>query len=273
MQKGQLRWWQAAALSLCFLCVAFLTMFFAGFLQAESNSAAQHIPMDKVTRDPLNILFAQAAGALVAVGLGLRWLGSDKPAESLGLQKNPQIHTLIFAVLAGFSLQFPLTELSNALRTIFPVSIEEQIAVQRMLNPSHWLGAFETTLAIVLVAPLSEEVLFRGIMIRGLNARYGKVVAVILSALLFGLAHMGIIELVYASIVGILLGLLYLSKQNLWTCITLHASFNAAPLVLPSRLIPIEGFNLVSENVQHLRPDLFSASALLFAFSFYFLMK
>lgn len=57
----------------------------------------------------------------------------------------------------------------------------------------------------VLVAPVVEELIFRGLVLRGLE-KYGKIFAILISAILFGLFHGNIVQGPYAFAVGLVLG-------------------------------------------------------------------
>ncbi len=89
----------------------------------------------------------------------------------------------------------------------------------------------------VVVAPLVEEVLFRGVLFRGLRSRMRFVWAAGLSSLLFGLMHGLGILLVATGLVGFFCAWVYERSGSLWTAIATHAAFNAtAVAVLP--LVP-----------------------------------
>lgn len=75
-------------------------------------------------------------------------------------------------------------------------------------------------LYVGIAAPFTEEIVYRGFVLRGL-APYGKKMAIILSAILFGLAHGNIYQFFYAAAVGLVLG--YVSMEfSIWWAIGLH---------------------------------------------------
>jgi membrane protease YdiL (CAAX protease family) len=78
------------------------------------------------------------------------------------------------------------------------------------------------------IAPVVEELLFRGVVAESLRHR-GTVVALFVSSLLFALAHLG--GLLYYTVGGVVLGLLYW-KRGLWAAIAGHATFNGCLVVL-----------------------------------------
>lgn len=92
-------------------------------------------------------------------------------------------------------------------------------------------GGFYTTITMVVVAPFFEEVLFRGIVLRGLLARMPQPAAIVASALIFGAAHLNLYQFVGAGLLGLVLGWLYARFRSTWPCILLHATQNALVLL------------------------------------------
>ena len=64
-------------------------------------------------------------------------------------------------------------------------------------------------LAIVIAAPLVEELLFRGLVYQRIRVLTGAKTAIILSALYFGIYHMNVVQGIYAFLLGILLAWVY----------------------------------------------------------------
>lgn len=87
-------------------------------------------------------------------------------------------------------------------------------------------------ISIALVAPLVEEVVFRGFIYGGLRSKLGVTLSVIVSALVFSLAHSfsvgGSILLLAPSLflAGVALALVYERTRSLVPGMVLHASFN-----------------------------------------------
>jgi hypothetical protein len=86
------------------------------------------------------------------------------------------------------------------------------------------LGCFALT-AMVL-APLFEETLFRGVLLPVLGNRWGGAAGVAASALVFGLAHLSLGELVPLVVLGLGLGWLRLRSGRLGPCVLMHGLWN-----------------------------------------------
>lgn len=119
------------------------------------------------------------------------------------------------------------TLLIETLQRWLPVSAWEQKAFSEMVEMT--LPAFVAT---CLVAPVVEEMLFRGILLRSFLQRYPRGVAIGYSALFFGAAHLNIYQFLLAFLLGLLLGWLYERSRSLIPCIALHAAVNTSVVVL-----------------------------------------
>jgi len=81
-------------------------------------------------------------------------------------------------------------------------------------------------LTAIVLAPLFEETLFRGVLLPALGRRFGAAVAVVLSAALFAAAHLSLTELVPLFLLGCGLGLLRLRSGRLAASVLMHALWN-----------------------------------------------
>ena len=79
---------------------------------------------------------------------------------------------------------------------------------------------------IVVLAPLLEELLFRGIILDGYLKNYSPVNSILISAFLFALIHGNLAQGIGAFVMGIVMGLLYWRTKSLLLCIALHFTNN-----------------------------------------------
>jgi membrane protease YdiL (CAAX protease family) len=202
----------------------------------------------------LTVIQLLAMGGTIAIGLRLFDPDSELP-EALSLAPvNPA--TLGACIAAGLCLQWPLTELSNALHAhVFgPDSLEYQLALQNMTEPRSFGQGVLVVTSIAALVPAAEELLFRGLFLFGLQRRYGNGFALLVSSSFFGIVHGAPVPAVYATVAGLLLGTLALATRSVWPGIALHGAINAVPILLPERVLPIAGFNVPSETATHLPP-------------------
>ncbi len=76
-------------------------------------------------------------------------------------------------------------------------------------------------ITITIVPPIVEELLFRGMVLQSLR-KYGDGFAVVTSAILFGLYHGNFVQMVFAFIAGLVMGLVVVRTNSLWTSILIH---------------------------------------------------
>lgn len=82
-----------------------------------------------------------------------------------------------------------------------------------------------TVINVACVAPLLEELLFRGVILDGFLRRYSSFKAIFLSALFFAVLHYGP-QIATAMLLGLLAGYVYYYTGSIWACIILHGVNN-----------------------------------------------
>jgi uncharacterized protein len=91
-----------------------------------------------------------------------------------------------------------------------------------------WWGAF---LKVVVIAPVIEELIFRGIILHGFRKNYHAATAVIISALLFSLFHLNPWQMPATFLLGLLLGWIMIRTRNILLAIIGHAINNLLVLL------------------------------------------
>ena len=81
-------------------------------------------------------------------------------------------------------------------------------------------------IALVIAAPILEELVFRGIMLDGLLRIYSPTKAIVVSSLLFGVIHLNPVQFVGGALVGGFMGWVYFHTRSVLATILIHASFN-----------------------------------------------
>lgn len=81
-------------------------------------------------------------------------------------------------------------------------------------------------LSAVIAAPIVEEVIFRGVVLGSFRKIFPAWASILISAIIFGVYHMNPVAIVYATVIGIIAGVVYEKKQNLLFPIMLHMANN-----------------------------------------------
>lgn len=156
------------------------------------------------------------------------------PRTLAGLRVLPAAH-LWRSVAIGVALAIPawigVTLLANLSATVlqglgYPQENGIVSTVMERADPT------VIVLAVVLVAPVAEELFFRGVVYNAWEREYGTRAAVIGSAGLFALIHGSLVQLLPIFVLGIGLALLYRSTRSLPATMAMHAGFNAVTVVL-----------------------------------------
>ena len=109
---------------------------------------------------------------------------------------------------------------------------------EQNLTPEDWdssrAGAYALSfLAVVVVAPVTEELLYRGLGLSLLLARTGTPVAVGITAVLFGLGHGLVLSLAAFIWFGIVIALVRLRTDSIYPAFAVHCAFNAIGMTAP----------------------------------------
>ncbi len=175
------------------------------------------------------ILAVSAAGVyIVATPVAMWILGVFKNGGLRGMFAKSNLPTR--QVAAAIPMLYAVTIVINLIATVVNIVLSgslEQVAQDNpFLNiPTGTIGVLLNYLWMVLIAPVFEEVLFRGGLLNSLK-KHGNWFAVIVSGLLFGLAHVNIAQMLYATALGIMLGMMYVRAGSVVPCIIAHICIN-----------------------------------------------
>ncbi len=93
-------------------------------------------------------------------------------------------------------------------------------------------GGLGLIVLICVIAPVVEEMLFRGVMLRSFLRQYPEGTAIAHSAAVFGLAHLNVYQFVLAFGLGLLIGKLYAATRSLLPGILIHACYNTTVVIV-----------------------------------------
>jgi membrane protease YdiL (CAAX protease family) len=91
--------------------------------------------------------------------------------------------------------------------------------------------AIATGVLLIAIAPVAEELFFRGFLYQAFRNSFGVLPGAILSGLVFGVIHLEFFKLVQLAILGVILALLFEKTQSLWPPIMLHAINNTLAFI------------------------------------------
>lgn len=131
-----------------------------------------------------------------------------------------------WARVSGRGLAPPL--LLWAFVLMFAVGVVLEPLLRLMPELSLEVGrGFWTILSLVIFAPIFEELICRGVVLGSLRGKFGVTTAWLVSSLFFGVLHGQPVQVINATVIGLVLGYVYLATDSLWSVMILHALNNA----------------------------------------------
>lgn len=179
--------------------------------------------------------------AACAVVMVVGWRIGNPPMREVFVLRRVSALALMAVIIASAGAIIVLSEVDNLVRKILPMPEFIARILGDLMSPSeHFLA---TLFLMVIVAPVTEEVMFRGLILRGFLRRFSLLRAFLLSALLFGLIHLNPWQFFSAAGLGLMFAWWYARAQSLIPSLLGHALVNA--MFATSQLLPfkIRGFN------------------------------
>jgi hypothetical protein len=115
---------------------------------------------------------------------------------------------------------------------VFPNYIHKVMSGNRLLEFNtgyNYLAVLLYCLELILIAPVFEEIFFRGFLLTSIAKNRGIFKAIIISSILFGVLHL---DLIGSFVFGIVSSIFYLKTKSLFSSIIFHSGFNAIVVVL-----------------------------------------
>lgn len=128
----------------------------------------------------------------------------------------------------GIALQIIISLALTLILPLFPNIMESYMSVMEGLgNESVFM-----ILCVCILAPIGEELIFRGLTMRTMEKAVPWQVALVLQALLFGLYHMNLVQGIYATLLGLLFGYTAYRYGSVVPGILLHMAVNSSSYIV-----------------------------------------
>lgn len=155
----------------------------------------------------------------------MQWNRGSVPGFGIAPPRDRRAYPV--AVVLGFALLLLGGLLTHLLAGQHPVHQDISVMAGKVPLGMKLLLA----VLVVAVAPCVEELVFRGVLLSGLASRMPSLWAIVVSAVIFGAAHLPDFGFAWYPVpalilLGLVLGWMRVHTQSLWPAIALHASNN-----------------------------------------------
>lgn len=180
----------------------------------------------------VNVIFASLIGRLsILIGMAVVFpffLNEKAEVRMPPLRKKDIPLLFILGVVAAlcFNIMFALLGITGS-------SGEYAQVAQKQFALPLWIGIF----LYGVISPFTEEVVFRGIVYNRMDRLFGRTIAIIGSALLFGAYHGNIVQTLYGFILGVLIAVLYERYGSFLVPVLIHSAANIAVYIVSSNII------------------------------------
>lgn len=137
--------------------------------------------------------------------------------------------SVLTIIVISFACLFLISPIINVYDSFLTsIGVKEQTLPISLDSP---LKLIYLIFSLGILAPISEEFVFRGIIFNGLKQK-GLKNAVLISSLLFMLMHLSLHQTIYQFLLGIVLAMIYYYTQNIFASILVHFINNTFVLLI-----------------------------------------
>ena len=172
---------------------------------------------------PLNIV-AQVIGTAIFLPIYLHVRKTAFPKVTKKCHWSVYIWSILFLIGVSTISAFFIDLLS---RLWTPADGGIEAVTEMIFSGSLWA----TVISTVIMAPIMEELMIRGLSLNKLLSGSKKWTAIIVSSIVFGVIHMNLLQGLNAFVLGIVLALVYYKTRSLITCMLCHAANNLLSVV------------------------------------------
>lgn len=157
------------------------------------------------------------------------------------------VGTVLLSIPASFAFSVVGSILTSMLSLLFSVTGYQPVT-NDISVPMTVPGLILYFILLAVLPPIFEEIAFRGILMQSLR-RFGDTFALLISALLFGLFHLNMIQAPYAFLLGLWFGYLVLRTGSLRISMVLHACINLSAAAMSILIADMTEEMLIAVNL------------------------
>ncbi|MHC1695293.1 MAG: lysostaphin resistance A-like protein [Eubacteriales bacterium] len=196
-------------------------------LQELINNVITQIMSDEILMNSLTIIVSLMS---VAVPLLMYRVMRKHKLNLLKLFKPAMPKKAPLAVVLALGIGYLSTYVALLLFTLLS-GIGINVLTPELPFPSTTAGAVLYFIGVAIVAPIVEEVMFRGVMLNELKP-YGSTAAIVITSLLFGFIHGTPYAFFYATAIGLIFAYITIKTGSIFYSVITHMVFNSVSFVL-----------------------------------------
>lgn len=250
---------------ICGLCVGVLVFVFEIFSDQSTLELALQNSPETLNENYIGDFLSKYAGLFTWMNLPLFFLTiyfglkifKGITLEEIISYSSSKKSVMFFSTLGAIGLVL-------AMSPYFPEPQQKELDLVSMVASS-WIGL----LAIVVMAPITEEIFFRIFLIKGLVKYHSPWIAILVSSILFGIIHMNLWQALPAFFLGLYFGYIFIITNNTLLVIIMHGTVNfigVLPFLFASDLSTINPNPQYADNAG-------ITGLILFFCSIYFVLK
>ena len=179
--------------------------------------------------DVINAFVCQAVGILGCLFLMLRVHAPDRSIREVIGARATHPAFLPLGISLGLAASLPTSALYSAIERRWPEPEQAADPFVDALTSGSRLTQVSVALCAVVAAPVLEELFYRGALFTPQRRRSGAFTVVVVTAVLFALAHLVPQKLLPLCLLGVALGVLRAASGSILPSVLMHATFNALP--------------------------------------------
>ena len=226
-----------------FYGISMLVQFIYTMWQTSMGNSAAQVRINAVNNTYALSLVSTVITFVVYVAMGK--LRDEPLGKMLEREKNPLIITVMAVSLAIGMRMLVTVYYSLSLNVDFlKKSIDAANETAPLLKTD--MQVIVTLVSVCIIAPLFEELLFRGIVMKEFLKIMRPWAAIVLQALIFGISHRVLFQTIFTFIVGIILGIVYYKTHSIKEAAICHSVFNISELFSKYELTLLTGSMLTA---------------------------
>jgi len=154
------------------------------------------------------------------------------PLAALGLKKCSWNSIFIYGICGGLAVLLLVTVVMSLFISLSPQPPQPQPIAELILNTHDWRQVVLLLVLVSVLAPVSEEMLFRGFIYPVLRFRFGIVGGIVISASLFGAMHLDLIRFLPLALGGACFALFCEKSASIYPAMIAHSIWNTVMTLL-----------------------------------------